>query len=78
VAQGAFEVLRDFQLQGSFTGLIQKEATACGAGAGVTDNAEQCHRFYQLLADQPLEFVQVAKDGLSLRPCCARWCWSRC
>ncbi|MDY7799090.1 aspartate kinase, partial [Aeromonas caviae] len=68
VAQGAFEVLRDFQLQGNFTGLIQKEGFSLVAlvGAGVTDNAEQCHRFYQLLADQPLEFVQVAKDGLSL------------
>lgn len=68
VAQGAFELLRDFQLQGSFTGLIQREGYSLVAlvGAGVTDNAEQCHRFYQLLADQPLEFVQVAKDGLSL------------
>ncbi|MGL4890282.1 MAG: bifunctional aspartate kinase/homoserine dehydrogenase II, partial [Aeromonas veronii] len=68
VAQGAFELLRDFQLQGSFTGLIQKEGYSLVAlvGAGVTDNAEQCHRFYQLLADQPLEFVQVARDGLSL------------
>ncbi|KAL8181348.1 UNVERIFIED_CONTAM: hypothetical protein K2H54_000169 [Gekko kuhli] len=60
VAQGAFELLRDFQLQGSFTGLIQREGYSLVAlvGAGVTDNAEQCHRFYQLLADQPLEFVQ--------------------
>ena len=68
VAEGAFEILRDFQLQGSFTGLIQKEGFSLVAlvGAGVTDNAEQCHRFYQLLADQPLEFVQVARDGLSL------------
>lgn len=68
VAQGAFELLRDFQLQGSFTALIQREGYSLVAlvGAGVTDNAEQCHRFYQLLADQPLEFVQVAKDGLSL------------
>lgn len=68
VAQGAFELLRDFQLQGSFTGLIQKEGYSLVAlvGAGVTDNAEQCHRFYQQLADQPLEFVQVARDGLSL------------
>ncbi|PJG59038.1 bifunctional aspartate kinase/homoserine dehydrogenase II [Aeromonas cavernicola] len=68
VAEGAFDILRDFQLQGSFTGLIQKEGYSLVAlvGAGVTDNAEQCHRFYQLLADQPLEFVHVAKDGLSL------------
>ncbi len=68
VAEGAFEILRDFQLQGSFTGLIQKEGFSLVAlvGAGVTDNAEQCHRFYHLLADQPLEFVQVARDGLSL------------
>ncbi|WP_421187206.1 bifunctional aspartate kinase/homoserine dehydrogenase II [Aeromonas enteropelogenes] len=68
VAQGAFELLRDFQLQGNFTGLIQKEGYSLVAlvGAGVTDNAEQCHRFYQLLTDQPLEFVQVARDGLSL------------
>lgn len=68
LAHGAFELLRDFQLQGNFTGLIQKEGYSLVAlvGAGVTENAEQCHRFYQLLAEQPLEFVQVAKDGLSL------------
>lgn len=68
VASGAYDLLRDFQLEGGFTGLIQKEGYSLVAlvGAGVTDNAEQCHRFYQLLADQPLEFVQAAKDGLSL------------
>ena len=68
VAVGAYDLLRDFQLQGGFTGLIQKEGYSLVAlvGSGVTDNAEQCHRFYQLLADQPQEFVQVAKDGLSL------------
>ncbi|MBZ6066055.1 bifunctional aspartate kinase/homoserine dehydrogenase II [Aeromonas schubertii] len=68
VATGAYDLLRDYQLEGGFTGLIQKEGYSLVAlvGAGVTDNAEQCHRFYQLTADQPVEFVQAAKDGLSL------------
>lgn len=68
VVSGAYDLLRDFQLEGGFTGLIQKEGYSLVAlvGAGVTDNAEQCHRFYQLLTEQPLEFVQAAKDGLSL------------
>lgn len=35
-------------------------------GAGVCDNAEQCHRFYRLLVDQPLEFIYTSPDGLSL------------
>lgn len=35
-------------------------------GNGVCDNAEQCHRFYRLLVDQPLEFICTSKDGLSL------------
>ena len=30
------------------------------------DNAEQCHRFYRLLVDQPLEFIYTSPDGLSL------------
>jgi aspartokinase/homoserine dehydrogenase 2 len=35
-------------------------------GTGVCDNAEQCHRFYRLLVDQPLEFIYTAPEGLSL------------
>ena len=35
-------------------------------GTGVCDNAEQCHRFYRLLVDQPLEFICTAPEGLSL------------
>ncbi|MGL5031760.1 MAG: bifunctional aspartate kinase/homoserine dehydrogenase II [Aeromonas sp.] len=68
MAEGGFALLRDIQQQGSFTGLTKKEGFSLVAlvGSGVTDNAEQCYRFYQLLTDQPLEFVHVAKDGLSL------------
>lgn len=35
-------------------------------GAGVCDNAEQCHRFYRLLVDQPLEFIYTSPEGVSL------------
>ncbi len=35
-------------------------------GAGVCDNAEQCHRFYRLLVDQPLEFIYTSPECHSL------------
>lgn len=35
-------------------------------GAGVCDNAEQCHRFYRLLVDQPLEFIYTSPESHSL------------
>ncbi len=35
-------------------------------GSGVCDNAEQCHRFYRLLVDQPLEFIYTSPECHSL------------
>lgn len=65
---GAFALLQDSQLEGGFTALSERDGYSLVGlvGAGVCDNAEQCHRFYRLLADQPLEFVQTGRDGLSL------------
>lgn len=67
-APNAMALLLELQQQGLFTGLIQREGYSLLAlvGAGVCDHAEQCHRFYRLLADQPLEFIQTSKEGLSL------------
>ncbi|MFB0953525.1 MAG: bifunctional aspartate kinase/homoserine dehydrogenase II, partial [Aeromonadaceae bacterium] len=67
-APNALALLQDLQQQGLFSGLILREGYSLLAlvGAGVCDHAEQCHRFYRLLADQPLEFIQTNKEGLSL------------
>ncbi len=67
-APNALALLQDLQQQGLFSGLILREGYSLLAlvGAGVCDHAEQCHRFYRLLADQPLEFIQTSKGGLSL------------
>ncbi|WP_434340493.1 bifunctional aspartate kinase/homoserine dehydrogenase II [Motilimonas cestriensis] len=35
-------------------------------GNGVSDNAEQCYRFYRALSTQPLEFIQACERKLSL------------
>lgn len=67
-APNAEALLQQLQQQGLCSGLILREGYSLLAlvGAGVCDHAEQCHRFYRLLADQPLEFIQTSKEGLSL------------
>jgi bifunctional aspartokinase / homoserine dehydrogenase 2 len=67
-APNAMTLLLELQQQGLFSGLTLREGYSLLAlvGAGVCDHAEQCHRFYRLLADQPLEFIQTNKEGVSL------------
>ena len=67
-AEQAFSLLRDHQPGGGFEGLQQREGFSLVAlvGKGVTAQAEQCLHFYHALNEQPLEFIQPAKNGLSL------------
>lgn len=67
-APNAFALLQAYQADGGYTALIQREGYSLLAlvGAGVCDHAEQCHRFYRLLADLPVEFIQTSKEGISL------------
>ncbi|GAA3545037.1 bifunctional aspartate kinase/homoserine dehydrogenase II [Zobellella aerophila] len=63
-----FELLRDHQPAGGFEGLQAKDGYSLLAlvGKGVTEQAEQCLHFYHALNEQPLEFIQPGKNGLSL------------
>lgn len=46
---------------------IRKGLSLVGmVGAGVCKNPLHCHRFYQLLKDQPVEFICQAEDDISL------------
>ncbi|ART80636.1 bifunctional aspartate kinase/homoserine dehydrogenase II [Oceanisphaera avium] len=67
-AQQAFSLLRDHQPAGGFEDLQQREGFSLVAlvGKGVTSQPEQCLHFYHALNEQPLEFIQPAKNGLSL------------
>ncbi|WP_375056849.1 bifunctional aspartate kinase/homoserine dehydrogenase II [Zobellella sp. DQSA1] len=67
-AEQAFSLLRDHQPAGGFEGLQLREGFSLVAlvGKGVTAQAEQCLHFYHALNEQPLEFIQPAKNGLSL------------
>ncbi|WMC10745.1 bifunctional aspartate kinase/homoserine dehydrogenase II [Oceanimonas pelagia] len=67
-AEQAFLLLRDHQPAGGFEGLQQRDGFSLVAlvGKNVTAQAEQCLQFYHALNEQPLEFVQPAKNGLSL------------
>lgn len=67
-AQQAFSLLRDHQPAGGFEDLQQREGFSLVAlvGKGVTAQPEQCLHFYHALNEQPLEFIQPAKNGLSL------------
>lgn len=63
-----FALLCDHQPAGGFEDLQQREGFSLVAlvGNGVTAQAEQCLHFYHALNEQPLEFIQPAKNGLSL------------
>ncbi|MBM7456755.1 aspartokinase/homoserine dehydrogenase 2 [Oceanisphaera litoralis] len=67
-AEQAFSLLRDHQPGGGFEGLQQREGFSLVAlvGRDVTAQAEQCLHFYHALNEQPLEFIQPARNGLSL------------
>lgn len=67
-AQQVFSLLRDHQTSGGFEDLQQREGFSLVAlvGKGVTAQPEQCLHFYHALNEQPLEFIQPAKNGLSL------------
>ncbi|PSJ42762.1 bifunctional aspartate kinase/homoserine dehydrogenase II [Zobellella taiwanensis] len=67
-AEQAFALLKDHQPAGGFEGLQLREGFSLVAlvGKEVTAQAEQCLQFYHALNEQPLEFIQPAKNGLSL------------
>ncbi|GGB39830.1 bifunctional aspartate kinase/homoserine dehydrogenase II [Oceanisphaera marina] len=67
-AEQAFSLLRDHQPAGGFEGLQEREGFSLVAlvGKGVTAQPEQCLHFYHALNEQPLEFIQPARNGLSL------------
>ncbi|MDP5293329.1 bifunctional aspartate kinase/homoserine dehydrogenase II [Oceanimonas sp. CHS3-5] len=67
-AEQAFLLLRDHQPAGGFEGLQQREGFSLVAlvGKNVTSQAEQCLQFYHALTEQPMEFIQPAKNALSL------------
>lgn len=67
-AEQAFSLLRDHQPAGGFEDLQEREGFSLVAlvGKGVTAQPEQCLHFYHALNAQPLEFIQPAKNGLSL------------
>ncbi|RCU34696.1 bifunctional aspartate kinase/homoserine dehydrogenase II, partial [Acinetobacter baumannii] len=46
--------------------LRQKLALVAMVGAGVTRNPLHCHRFWQQLKGQPVEFTWQSEEGISL------------
>ncbi|OCA56868.1 bifunctional aspartate kinase/homoserine dehydrogenase II [Photorhabdus namnaonensis] len=65
VVNSALGVLEDAALPGRFS-LREGLALVALVGAGVCKNPLHCHRFYQQLKDQPVEFIWHAEDGISL------------
>lgn len=67
-AEQAFSLLRDHQPAGGFEDLQERDGFSLVAlvGKGVTAQPEQCLHFYHALNEQPLEFIQPARNGLSL------------
>ncbi|KER01621.1 bifunctional aspartate kinase/homoserine dehydrogenase II [Photorhabdus temperata subsp. temperata] len=65
VVNSALEVLEDAALPGKLS-LREGLALVALVGAGVCKNPLHCHRFYQQLKDQPVEFIWHAEDGISL------------
>ena len=64
----AYQLLTSYQESLNLKEVIRRDGFSLIGlvGTGVCDNAEQCHRFYRLLVDQPLEFIFTSPDGLSL------------
>ncbi|MCW7549405.1 bifunctional aspartate kinase/homoserine dehydrogenase II [Photorhabdus sp. APURE] len=65
VVNSALGVLEDAALPGRLS-LREGLALVALVGAGVCKNPLHCHRFYQQLKDQPVEFIWHAEDGISL------------
>ncbi|WP_448511705.1 bifunctional aspartate kinase/homoserine dehydrogenase II [Photorhabdus laumondii] len=65
VVNSALGVLEDATLPGKLS-LREGLALVALVGAGVCKNPLHCHRFYQQLKDQPVEFIWHAEDGISL------------
>ncbi|MCC8463516.1 MULTISPECIES: bifunctional aspartate kinase/homoserine dehydrogenase II [Photorhabdus] len=65
VVNSALGVLEDATLPGRLS-LREGLALVALVGAGVCKNPLHCHRFYQQLKDQPVEFIWHAEDGISL------------
>ena len=65
VANSALDVLQDAALPGKLH-LREGFSLVALVGAGVCKNPLHCHRFYQQLKDQPVEFIWHAEDNISL------------
>ncbi|MCE2573663.1 bifunctional aspartate kinase/homoserine dehydrogenase II [Motilimonas eburnea] len=69
VADSAFEVAKAFANSRQYLKSVELHSgySMVGlVGNGVSDNAEQCYRFYRALSTQPLEFIQACERKLSL------------
>ena len=65
VADGALKILDEAGLPGELR-LRQGLALVAMVGAGVTRNPLHCHRFWQQLKGQPVEFTWQSEEGISL------------
>lgn len=65
VADSALKLLDEAGLPGELR-LRQKLALVAMVGAGVTRNPLHCHRFWQQLKGQPVEFTWQSEEGISL------------
>ena len=65
VADSALKLLDEAGLPGELR-LRQKLALVAKVGAGVTRNPLHCHRFWQQLKGQPVEFTWQSEEGISL------------
>lgn len=65
VVNSVLQILDDARLPGRLQ-LREGLALVALVGAGVCKNPLHCHRFYQQLKDQPIEFIWQAEDGISL------------
>ncbi|WP_413727400.1 bifunctional aspartate kinase/homoserine dehydrogenase II [Sodalis sp. RH19] len=65
LVHSVFQTLQQAELPGELK-LRAGLALVAMVGAGVTKNPLHCHRFYQQLKYQPVEFFWQAEDGISL------------
>ncbi|MEA9393032.1 bifunctional aspartate kinase/homoserine dehydrogenase II [Acerihabitans sp. TG2] len=65
VVNSVFQTLQQSALPGQLR-LREGLVLVAMVGAGVTKNPLHCHRFYQQLKYQPVEFFWQAEDGISL------------
>ncbi|TKI03433.1 bifunctional aspartate kinase/homoserine dehydrogenase II [Martelella alba] len=65
LAASVYQLLEPAHLPGQLA-LREGLALVAMVGAGVTRNPLHCHRFYQQLKYQPIEFVWQSEEGISL------------